>query len=321
MKKNRLLLIIIIMSNIANAQIVPDIMGLYNLRLSSPEGGSHLFVLENGNYAITYFGGIQTGNWKFTKDNIFKFTPNSKESKFELFGRHNKGLNGSTKIFFGGFENSETFIQIRTAKEEENTLQRVFNLGANCFFHPYVYTFKTIANSISFMSIQYDYTNSSIITIENPDEYNDFIANFIKVDNYEAQPFFAKFKDNKLYFEEDNATERSPLDEVDEDLEFIRKFIDMESNRDTIYLNPSYNIFGQLDDDGQQDIHEYHVFNEKKNAFINTEYYVEGVEHTNSEKSYEDMSIIYSYSALKKYNKKSVKYKINEKSLFQVDCE
>lgn len=321
MKKKGLLLVIIMMSNFASAQNVPDIMGFYSLGSSSPEGGSHLFVLEKGNYAITYFGGIQTGKWKFTEDNNFKFTPNIRESKFELFGRHNKDLNGNTKILFGGFEKSQTFIQLRTANEEENTLQRVFNLEANCFSPPYVYTFKSIANSISFLSIQFDEPKSTIITIENPDAYNDFVANFIAVDNYETQPFFAKFKDDKLYFEEDRAPQRSPLDEVGEDLEFIKRFIDSESKRDTIYLNPSYQKFGQLDAEGPLDIHEHHVFDQQKNAFVDTEYYIEGSEYIKSEESYEDMSIIYSYSALKKYSKKSVKYKINEESLFQVNCD
>ncbi|WP_411030563.1 hypothetical protein [Spongiimicrobium sp. 3-5] len=321
MKKNILLLITIIISNLANAQNVPDITGLYNLGSSSPEGGSHLFVLENGNYAITYFGGIITGNWKFTEDNIFKFTPNIKESKFELSGRHNKNLNGNTKIFFDGFENSETFIQLRTTEAEEHTLQRVFNIGANCFSPPYAYTFKTIAHSISFMFIRYGDIDNLITTIENPDGYNDFVANFIEIDNYEAQPFFVEFKNDKLYFEEHNAKERSPLDEVGEDLEFIKKFIEMESNKDTIYLNPSYNKFGRLDEEVYRDINEHHVFNEQKNAFIDAEYYVEGVEHINSEESYEDMSIIYAYSALMERSKKSAKYKIIEKPLFQVNCD
>lgn len=324
MKKNKLIFVVIIMSTLANAQNSPNIIGLYNLGSSSPEGGSHLFVLENGNYAITYFGGIQTGKWKINEENVCKFSPNIRESKFELFGRHNKDLKGNTKLFFSGFENSETFIQLRTSKEEEVTMQRVFNIGANCFSPPYVYTFKTIANSILFMSIQYgdDDSNHSIIMIENPSGYNDFVANFIKVDNYEAQPLIARFKDDKLFFEENYTVERIPLDEFGEDVEFVKKNIDMESNRDTIYLNPSYNIFGHLgDDEGQQDIHEHHVFNEQKNAFIDPEYYVEGMEYTNSEGFYEDMSIIYPYSALKELSRKSVNYIIDEKSLFQVNCD
>ncbi len=324
MKKNKLLLVIIIMSTLANAQNNPDIVGLYNLGSQSPEGGSHLFVLENGNYAITYFGGIQTGKWEVTEENICKFSPNIKASTFELFGRHNKDLKGNTKFFFSGFENGETFIQLRTEKEEKIIMQRVFNEDANCFSLPYVYTFKTIPNSILFMSLQYGDNNTKhpVITIENPNGYNDFVANFIEVNDYEAQPLIAKFKDDTLFFEENHSIERIPLDEFDEDVEFIKKIIDMESNRDTIYLNPSYNTFGDLEnEENQRDIHEFHVFNEQKNAFIDPEYYVEGREYSDSEEFYEDMSIVYSYSALTEFDKKLVKCTINEKPLFQVNCD
>ncbi len=324
MKKNGILLIIIFMSNLAYAQNSPNIMGLYNLGSSSPEGGSHLFVLENGDYAITYFGGVQTGKWKNIQGNIYEFTPNLNESTFELSGRHNKDLKDNTKIFFSSFENSETFIQLRTAPEEEYTMQRVFNIGANCFSYPYVNTFKTTANSVSFMSIQYgdDDTNRSIITIKNPEGYNDFVVNFIEVDSYEAEPFLVTFKDGKLYFEDDDFSDCSPLDEEGEDIQFIKSMIEMEANRDTIYFNPSYNTFGQLDGDkGQQDVHEHHVFNEQKNAFIDTQYYVEGQENIKSDDSFENMAIIYAYKVLKDYTKESVKYKINEKSLFQVNCD
>ncbi|MDO5980662.1 hypothetical protein [Flavivirga spongiicola] len=310
------------MSNLGNAQNSPDIIGLYNLGASSPEGGSHLFVLENNNYAITYFGGILSGKWKITKDNICEFMP-IKRNEFELLGRHNIGLKGSTKICFNGFENSETFIQLRIGKEEEITMQRVFNPDANCFsYNPYVYTFKTIANSISFMAIKYDDSSRSIVTIENPDEYNDFVANFIEIDSFSARPFFATFKDEKLYFEEEDFSHRTPIDKNDEDVEYIKNMIDAEANRDTIYYNPSYNIFGRSHrDKGEQNIHEHHIFDEQKNAYINTQLYTEDIEYKNSDESFEDMSIIYAYTALKEHSQKSVKYKINEKPLFQVNCK
>lgn len=308
-----------------NAQNITDITGLYNLGASSPEGGSHLFVLESGDYAITYFGGIQTGKWESIKENLYKFTPNIRENTFEIFGRRNKDLQGETKIFFNGFENSETFIQLKVEKDEQNIMQRVFNLDANCFSYPYIHTYKSIANSISFMAIQqgYDDIKPSIITFENPNGYNDFIVNFIEVNEFEAQPLMAKFEGDKLIFNENDAKGRIPLSEVAEDVEFIKKMIEKESNRDIIYLNPCYNFFGLPDSENgdQQDINEHHVYNEQKNAYIDTEYYNESVDYTNSEESNEDMSIIYAYTALKEYTKKVDKFKIDENALFQVNCD
>lgn len=322
-KINIILVIIVFFTSIfMNAQNSTEITGLYSLGSYSPEGGSHLFILQDGNYAITYFGGIQTGNWQKTKNNSITFLPHIKESKFELFGRHNKDLKGSTKILFRGFQKGETFIQLTADEKETTKLRRVFNQDANCFSSPYVYTFKTLANNISFMATEYGNSYNDIITIENPEMYNDFIAKFIAVNYVEAETLFAKFKDQKLYFENDKTTQRIPLQEVNsEDIEFITNFISSQSNTDTIYLNPSYNTFGGLESEEQQDIHKYHVFNKEKNAFIDEEYYVEGVEYKNTDESYDDMSIIYAYNALKKHSKKSGEYKINEKSLFQVNCD
>jgi len=309
------------MVNIASAQN-NNIVGLYNLGSSSPEGGSHLMILKGGDYAITFFGGIQTGKWNLTKDNVYKFSPNVKESKFELFGRYNKDLKDSTKMFFRGFENSQTFIQVRKTKEEEYTMHQVFNTDANCFSFPYVHIFKTNANSISLMFKNYGEESSSIFIFKNPEGYNDFAVNFIQVDSYEARPFFATFKDDMLYFKDNNYSQRKPLDEDGEDITFIKKIIDKEKDNDILYLNPSYNIFGGLDSEEEnQDIHEHHTFNEQKNAFIDTEYYVEGEENIKSDDSFHNMSIIYAYNILKEFSKESVRFKIDEKPIFQVNCD
>ncbi len=309
------------MVNIASAQN-NNIVGLYNLGSSSPEGGSHLMILKGGDYAITFFGGIQTGKWNLTKGNVYRFSPNVKESKFELFGRYNKDLKDSTKIFFRGFENSEMFIQLRTTKEEEYSMQQVFNTDANCFSFPYVHTFKTNANSISLMFDSYEQGRSPIITFKNPEGYNDFVANFREVESSEARPFFATFKDDMLYFKNNNYSQRKPLDEDGEDVTFIKKIIDKEKDNDILYLNPSYNMFGGPDSEEEnQEIHEHHTFNKQKNAFIDTKYYIEGEENIKSNDSFHNMSIIYAYNILKEFSKESVRFKIDKKPIFQVNCD
>jgi len=309
------------MTSITNAQNNATITGTYSLGSHAPEGGSHLIVLEDGNYAIAYFGGIQTGKWELTKNSIYRFSPNIKESKFELFGRHNKDLKGSTKIFFTGFENSQTFIQLRTTKEEYYTMQRVFNVDANCFDFPYVHTFEAATSSISLMFDSYEEGRSKIITFKNPEGYNDFLANYVEVSSYEARPFYATFKDNSLHFEDNNDSERTPLNENDEDVKFLKNMINKETNRDIIYINPSYNIFGGLDSEEETlDIHEKHVFNEQKNAFISKSY-VEGNEYIRSDESFHNMSIIYAYKVLKEFSKTSAKFNIDENSIFQVSCD
>ena len=81
-------------------------------------------------------------------------------------------------------------------------------------------------------------------------------------------------------------------------------------------------MFGGPDSDEEdQDIHENHVFNEQKNAFIDTKFYVEGEEHIKSDESFHNMSIIYAYKILKEISKESIKFKIDEKPIFQVNCD
>lgn len=308
-----------------NTQYNLEIAGVYPLKSSSPEGGSHLFIIENGAFAVAYFGGIQIGKWKGIKDDVIEFTPNNQESTFELFGRHDLDLKGRSKVCFNGFENGETFIEFGVSNEEKNKVQRVFNSDANCFSYPYVHIYESTAKSIALMALDYENedTKASIITFDNPKGYNDFIINFNEVNPFEGEPFIAKFKDNTLLFNEEESIERTPLEDVKEDVEFIQKYIEASSNKDTLYLNPCYREFGQLDDEGETlpGINEYHVYDEQKNAYIDTETYSESVDYTNPDESYDDMSIIYAYLVMKDCSVKEVDYTINESPLFQVHCD
>lgn len=308
--------------NMTNAQNNSDIVGIYNLGSSSPEGSNHLFVLDDNNYAITYFGGIQTGKWAVMEENEYLFTPQTKETKFELFGRINKELGDSTKIAFNGFENGETFIQLRNNIKDEYNMQQVFNAGANCFSYPYVHTFNTKANYISFLSVGYGEINNPILTFKNSNKYNDFVAVCNEEDGINPQPFLVTFKDEKLHFKNGDSSKHSPLDENDEDIAFIKNFIKNQTNKNTLYFNPWYNMLGESESD--LDIEEtlkYYTYNPKKNALIDIEYYIEGEEYIETEDSYDRMTILYSYEALIDHTIDTVKYKTDKNSLFNVTCD
>lgn len=310
------------MTKTASTQSNLNIIGAYNI-----ESGVQLSIIENGDYAIIHFGGIQTGKWQVADNDTVHFTPNKKNT-FELYGRHNKDLKGDTKIFFSGFENAQTFIQLNPIKKHEYTLQRIFNIDANCFSFPYVHTFSTNANNILLMTKEYDQKRGKIMTFKNPENYNDFMTVFTDQEEIEVLTFSALFKDNTLYFENQfypsfSDSERLPLEEDSEEIKFIRKFMVTEANKDTFYVNSSYNVFGGIENDEEhQDIHKHHQFNIEKNAFINTKNYVEGEEYTNNDNSFHNMSIIYAYKILKNFRlQESESYKIEDKSLFQVNCK
>ncbi len=306
-----------------NAQNSINITGTYNVG-----EGVQLSVLENGNYAIIYYGGIQTGKWQITDNDTVQFTPN-KKNVFELYGRHNKDLKGDTKIFFNGFEDNQTFIQLNATEKRKYTMQRVFNVGANCFSFPYVHTFNTNANNILLMTKKYDQKKGKILTFNNSEGYNDFIAISTDQEETEIHSFTVLFKDETLYFKDREKyyssfsdSKRIPLEEDSEEIKFIRKFMETEVNKNIFYVNPSYNMFGGVESDEEhQDIHKHHQFNTEKNAFINTKNYVEGEEHIKTDDSFHNMSLIYAYRVLKEFTlQESKNYKVNEKSLFKVKC-
>ncbi|MCF6307736.1 MAG: hypothetical protein L3J09_07255 [Flavobacteriaceae bacterium] len=310
------------MTKTASAQNKLNIIGTYDI-----DSGAQLNILENGDYAILHYGGIQTGKWQITDSNTVQFTPNKKNA-FELYGRHNKDLKDDSKIFFSGFEDNQTFTQLNSTKNRKYTMQRIFNVGANCFSFPYVYTFNTSVNNILFMTKKYDQKKGEILTFKNSEGYNDFIAISTNQEKIETLPFSALFKDNTLYFKGKyypsfSDSKKIPLEEDSEEIKFIRKFMEAEANKDIFYVNPSYNMFGGIESDKEhQDIHKHHQFNTEKNAFINTKSYVEGEEYTNNDNSFHNMSIIYTYKILKDFTlQESKNYKIEEKSLFQVNCK
>ncbi len=300
-------------TNAASAQNNSDLAGTYALGGSNPEGGSHLLVFESGEYAITYFGGMQCGHWKHKKikENKVWFTPNSSKKQFEVFGRLDKTLKGQTRIQFNGFENGETFIHVGDAQDQEDIWKRVFNVGANGFSFPYVHTFEAPGDTIAFMAKHHDQRSSSFFTFLNHEGYNDFIAYFTGAENENQSPFSAKFKEDKLYFSVDEFSQRTPFDDDDEDIQYIRELMVQEMNREILYLNPMYNLF-------TDDISTNHIFNEEKGAYIDEEYYQEGEEFLINEDSFDSMSFIYAFKALNDYHTEPVKIKIEDKPIFQV---
>ncbi|PKV49134.1 hypothetical protein ATE84_1151 [Aquimarina sp. MAR_2010_214] len=290
------------------AQNKEDIVGLYSLGSHSPEGGSHLFVLENGKFVITYFGGVQVGQWKKERDHTFLFTPNVKTNQFELYGRHNKNIKDSLKISFMGFEESQNFVGLKKTKDDVHIMKQVFNEDANCFNYPYVEIFKKHTDIISFMTSNEE-MKATIIDFDTKN-FNDFIAYFFPSEN-EAYPFYAKLKENKLYLDENEYSEKHPLPAEGEDIEFIRAIANKNTSEDKIFCNPSYNKF-------EGNINDSYVFNKEKEAYIHPDYYTEGDEF--KEDTYDNLSIIYEYQACTNDLSKNIDFKIEDKPIFQVNC-
>lgn len=299
------------------AQNNTDIAGVYTLG-SSPEGSSLLWVLENGKYAITYFGGVQVGSWK-KKDNTFEFKPAVRENKFELYGRKNKKLKGQSRIFFSGFEDTDVFVGF-TNEGEALKMKRVFNEDANCFGFPYIHTLDKTPGIVSFMYV-HNGKESVVYTFKSQQKYNDFVVlNYVRSVQSEETAFTAVYKENSLqilnnYGGDNDSYDKHPLPKEGEDIDFLMEVTGISmASPETVYYNPSFMNF-----EGNPE--EFYQFNDDKGAYIDPEYYEEGDEYNDSEDSFDKMSVIYPYQAIKPVKEEAKKYQLDDTSIFTVTCD
>jgi len=298
------------------AQNNTEITGVYTLG-SAPEGSSLLWVLKNGKYAITYFGGIQVGSWK-KKDKTFEFNPDVKENKFELYGRKNKNLKEQSRIFFSGFEDTDVFVGF-TNEGEALKMKRVFNEDANCFGFPYIHTLDKTPGIVSFM-YEHDGKASVVYTFKNPLACNDFaVLNYVRSAQSEEMSFTAVYEKNSLqilnnYGGENDSYDKNPLPEEGEDIEFLMEITNKDiTSPETMYYNPCYINF-----EGNPE--KFYEFNDEKRAYINSEYYNEGDENDDSEDAFDKMTVIFPYQAIKPI-KEAKKYQLDNASIFTVTCD
>lgn len=298
------------------AQNNTNITGVYTLG-SAPEGSSLLWVLENGKYAITYFGGVQVGSWK-KKDQKFEFNPAVKEDKFELYGRKSKHLEVKSRIFFSGFEDTDVFVGFTNLREPLK-MKRVFNEDANCFGFPYVHTLDKIPGIISFM-YAVNGKESVVYTFENPLGYNDFaVLNYVRSTQSEEMSFTAVYKDNRLqilnnYSGDNDSYEKKPLPQEGEDIDFLTEITSKDmTSPETIYYNPSYMNF-----EGKPG--EFYEYNDEKGVYIIPDYYEEGDEYDDSEDSFDKMTVIFPFQTIKPV-KEAKKYQLDNASIFTVTCD
>jgi len=304
----------------ASGQNAPDLAGVYNRSFKGdPHGASYLFVLEGHRYIITYFGGAQIGSWKMAKEHIVEFTPDVSPHPFVIYGRHNPMIGDSTRIFFNGFEEEETFIHPGPIGKEKPLMQRVFNKDPNCFGFPYVHKFAGIKTDLSFVNIgMMDFSGEGprdIYTFQNEEKYNDFAAYYFEK-KQEDRPFYAMVKDGKLYFDEEDYAEKHPLPETGEDAEFIRSLAGFERIPEEVFYNPYY---GTCENAGKDTLN--YEFHEAKNAYISPLNYTEGEELVKGDNAFNTCSIVYAFKKLSAFSVTKRVFEIDEKPLFQVSCE
>lgn len=304
--------------NLSFTMAQTNIAGVYKRSTGNPEGGNTFFIFDNHKFAVAFFGGVIVGTW-MVENNIIYFTPNVKEHSFYIYGRHNKDLKDSSKIYFQGFNEEKTFVGLGKKQAEKPLLTSVFNDNPNCVPYPSVAKFGEIPAQILFTDLPYgnDDAKRAMYIFDNSEKYNDFVAYYVK-DDLERRPFDAKLKGDKIYFGQDeNGTTKYPLPTKGEDFEFIKKLLDAPESTDKVFYNPFYNESGEDVNDKLN-----WKFDESKNAYINFQNYVEGEENRPDEQdAYNKMNIVYQYNLLKLAKKQHENFAKEAKPLFVANCE
>jgi len=311
------------MINTSLTQAQSNIAGIYKQRSNDPQGGASMFVLEDHKFVVVFFGGALVGEWSINGNDV-EFKPFKSDQHFLIYGRHNPDLKTTSRIYFQGFNERETFIGFGEKQAEKQLLKRVFNVSPNCVPYPSVSKFRDIFSKI-YLSDQPDHfgdvesdpkAKRNIYAFTNKEKYNDFIAYYIK-DNREEEPFYAKLKGGELTFERENFSAKRPLPTSGEDFEFIEKIAHAPRSTDKVFYNPFYNRTAE----DVNDIHNW-KFNEKKNAYISFLNYTEGEEYKpEAQDAYNKMNIVYQFNILPLTDKVVAPFSIDNKPLFTATCD
>lgn len=302
--------------NLAMAQ--QNIAGVYSRSSGNPEGGNTFFILDDHQFAVAFFGGVITGSWSI-ENNEVKFIPYVSEHQFHIYGRHNKTLNDSVRIYFQSFNEQQTLIGFGKTEANKPLLKAVFNPNPNCVPYPTVAMFKEMPEKILFSDQPFSNDKElkrNVYTFKNTEKYNDFIAYYIEDDN-DKRPFSAKLKDGKLFFDYDEeGADKRPLPTVGEDFEFINQILAAPKSTDKVFYNPFYNRTAE----NVNDLNNW-KFDESKNAYINLHNYIEGEENTQREDdSYDRVTVVYQFNLLTLVEKKIVPFTIDQKPIFVANC-
>lgn len=264
-----------------------------------PLGGSDLFILPDNRFVVTYFGGAISGQWRLN-DKMVIFTPTAASQPFQLFGRHNPKLGDTTRIFFQGFQDDETFIRLNFQPGDTASMQRVFNISPNCFGFPYVTTFPGKTANIALACKPYidsredEATTQPIYKFSNTQNYNDFTVFYMSA-RKAPRGFRVLPKDNRVYFSETSYAEKRPLPQSGEDHEFIQQLAVRKAETDTVFFNPWYK---QAPHSLVQDTFNYKYIAER-DMYINFLNYKEEDEYIKGEDGFNNMFVVYPFHILR----------------------
>lgn len=303
------LLLALVKLSFGQSYKISDISGAYHL-----EDGAALFITENHKAYIVAMGTLLMGDVSIQgkQVNINFPTP---DQPFSVFGRYrNEKEKGGFVMMFNFNENQ--YINYNSENEKFTSMDRIFNVGSNCWDYPYVFEEKNTNATKIYLAEEENPTE--VLEFDNQERFNDFI-----VIHYEKPEIshlnFEISKDKKSLKERSNnrIIQKHKLD--NEEKEFITNLDSTSKKTDAsnafFYTNPAYNDFSDdhLEKGSALDLKDY----TKKQK--GREYYFLNGEDIKTN-DFHDTNIIYEYKKLPVKKWKNKNYKVNQKSLLHYSC-
>ncbi|UYZ63393.1 hypothetical protein [Hymenobacter weizhouensis] len=126
--KRFMILVCGIFQNIA-ASAASKYIGNYSIDIGGGDAMSavHLHILPSGKYAVTYFGGMQTGVWQELPNGKLQLQQDHDPVYFYVYARQNSALKDSIKFNFDNCAEGSAKVAFAAKKGFSNTLRPVFS--------------------------------------------------------------------------------------------------------------------------------------------------------------------------------------------------
>lgn len=207
-----------------------DVVGVYKEKSNDPVGGSTFVFLPDQSFVMSYFGGLQKGTWEIIGQDI-RITKTA-EPQFALYGRNLNSLGNKTQVDFS--MDADNGVMVGLDSNKKSHLKPVFNEGANCYRHPYIFTqneklvqlyaAQTIREDVDTNLEEKSYSQVYHFNIFGV--YNDLILINLPSEYTEKWSALITFENDKLYLEYgDEGMQKSPIDSLsEEDITMINHF-------------------------------------------------------------------------------------------------
>lgn len=233
------LLLLAICSNAMSqtTKINKDYIGRYG----SSDG---ICIFEDGKFLLYGYATMVFGNYKLDGSKI-EFRPYRRDL-FEFYGNRNPQLeNGKTRWHFVGFERGNTFV-----KFDEDSVQRVFNVGANCFSSPFIHNHDETVKAITLIEEKEGFDGNSYLNWQFTNaDCNDFIIVYNEV-KYENEDFFGTIEDGVLrisnYGGDSGYKKHQDDHEWDDIISMKKEYENYQGNDQAVYANREFANF-QMD--------------------------------------------------------------------------